>query len=300
MIPKADGSEAEADIALKKKKRKTTDRKLLSFEDDDPDSAEDAPTASCSAKQSGTETIPGGPLKVKRKFKPNPNANVAAPKALTKASLAAEAAERERLRAEFVQVQHQVRNSEIAIPFVFYDGSNLPGGAVRVKKGEHIWLFLERCRKLGAGMGVGGEASLDAGGSKQRADGKKSWARIGLDDLMLVRGDTIIPHHYEFYYFIANKIANPSRPEVLLFDYSGTAILNGEREEQSLLRSRKDEKVEGHDDDPAYTKVVDRRWYEKNKHIYPASLWREYRTGREHEELLNSRRDAQGNTFFFS
>lgn len=70
--------------------------------------------------------------------------------------------------------------------------------------------------------------------------------------------------------------------------------------EQSLLRTPKEEKVEGEDDDASYTKVVDRRWYEKNKHIYPASLWREYKTGKEYEELLKGRRDAQGNTFFFA
>lgn len=131
---------------------------------------------------------------VKRKFKRNPNTGLPAPKAMTKASLAAEAAERERLRLEFIKTQEKVRDAEIAIPFVFYDGSSLPGGVVRVKKGEHIWLFLERCRKLGAEIGVSSEGSIEGGGSKQRAEGKKSWARIGVDDLMLIRGDIIVPH----------------------------------------------------------------------------------------------------------
>jgi len=252
-------------------------------------------------KQPVTEGVDGERPETKHQIKPNPNAlNLPAPKALTKASLAVEAAERERLRAEFVQGQEQVRNSEIAIPFVFYDGSNIPGGTLKVKKGEHIWLFLERCRKLGAEMGVSSEGSVEGGGSKQRVEGKKSWARIGVDDLLLVRGDTIIPHHYEFYYFIANKVRDPSRPERLLFDYSGTLLLKGNKEEQPLLRKTKEEKIEGHDDDPTFTKVVDRRWYEKNKHIYPASLWREYKTGEEHGESPKGRRDAQGNSFFFS
>lgn len=131
---------------------------------------------------------------VKPKFKRNPNTGLPAPKALTKASLAAEAAERDRLRFEFVKTQEQVRDAEIAIPFVFYNGSSLPGGIVRVKKGEHIWLFLERCRKLGAEIGVSSEGSVEGGGSKQRVEGKKSWARIGVDDLMLIRGDIIVPH----------------------------------------------------------------------------------------------------------
>lgn len=130
----------------------------------------------------------------KRKFKRNPNTGLPAPKAMTKASLAAEAVERDRLRLEFIKTQEKVRNAEIAIPFVFYDGSSLPGGIVKVKKGEQIWLFLERCRKLGAEIGVSSEGSIEGGGSKQRVEGKKSWARIGVDDLMLIRGEVIVPH----------------------------------------------------------------------------------------------------------
>jgi hypothetical protein len=37
-----------------------------------------------------------------------------------------------------------------------------------------------------------------------------------------------------------------------------------------------DEELEGFGEDPAITKVVDRRWYERNKHIFPASTWTEY------------------------
>lgn len=233
------------------------------------------------------------------KLKANPNGNLPAPKALTKATLAAEAAERERLRVEFLKIQEQVRDSDIAIPFVFYDGSNVPGGTVKMKKGEHIWLFLEKCRKVGAELGVSSEGSVEGGGTKQRVEGKKSWARIGVDDLMMVRGDIIIPHHYEFYYFIANKVVDPSQPSRLLFSYTGTDA--SERNEQkSLLHVPKDRKVEGHDDDPALTKIVDRRWYEKNKHIYPASLWREYRDGSEKSSTKDGKRDALGNSFFFS
>jgi protein FAM50 len=59
--------------------------------------------------------------------------------------------------------------------------------------------------------------------------------------------------------------------------------------------------LEGEDADPSLTKVVDRRWYEKNKHIFPASLWKEYEAGKGFEEkLAQSRRDAEGNAFFFS
>ncbi len=71
----------------------------------------------------------------------------------------------------------------------------------------------------------------------------------------------------------------------------------------ALLRipGQKKEALEGHDDDPTLTKVVDRRWFEKNKHIYPASVWKEFKAGKEFEEITKGgRRDAQGNAFFFS
>lgn len=61
-----------------------------------------------------------------------------------------------------------------------------------------------------------------------------------------------------------------------------------------------DEQLEGADKDPMLTKVVDRRWYERNKHIFPASLWHEYEPGEEFEKKMStSKRDGEGNTFFF-
>lgn len=196
LTPKTDGSDADTDLGFKKKKRKTTGRKLLSFNDDEESEQGASLKTPCSdtiSKKPQTNDQDLG-SKIGRKFKSNPNAGGPPPKAMTKASLAADAAERDRLRSEFIKNQEQVRNAEIAIPFVFYDGSSLPGGIVKVKKGEHIWLFLERCRKLGAEIGVSSEGSVEGGGSKQRVEGKKSWARIGVDDLMLIRGDIIVPH----------------------------------------------------------------------------------------------------------
>lgn len=59
-----------------------------------------------------------------------------------------------------------------------------------------------------------------------------------------------------------------------------------------------DEELEGYHDNPAVTKVVDRRWYEKNKHIFPASVWEEYNPDKTFTKA--ERKDAEGNTFFFS
>jgi protein FAM50 len=59
-----------------------------------------------------------------------------------------------------------------------------------------------------------------------------------------------------------------------------------------------DSTLEGTDDDPTNTKVVDRRWYERNKHIFPASVWQEFDPEKDYQNEV--KRDAGGNAFFFS
>lgn len=56
--------------------------------------------------------------------------------------------------------------------------------------------------------------------------------------------------------------------------------------------------LEGVDDDPTFTKVVDRRWYERNKHIFPASVWQEFDPDKDYQNAV--KRDVGGNAFFFS
>ena len=106
-----------------------------------------------------------------------------APKSMSKSALLREAQMKEQLRKEFLVMQEAVKATEFLIPFVFHDGTNTSGGVCRMKKGDMVWLFLDRARKVGAEKGVGGSDKS-----------KKEWARVGVDDLMLVRGDLIIPH----------------------------------------------------------------------------------------------------------
>lgn len=118
---------------------------------------------------------------IKKKLGPNTSVSFV-PKAMTKSALLREAQTREQLRKEFLAMQEAVKATEIVIPFVFYDGTNIPGGRCRIKKGDHVWFFLDKARKVGAEMGVGGDKS------------RREWARVGVDDLMLVKGEIIIPH----------------------------------------------------------------------------------------------------------
>lgn len=188
---------ANEDGGLQKKKAKKTKKALVSFGDDEEaDEGGAAPVVRPNKKNKASQddgddgasvdTASDGKAGSKNPAKIAANASVGVvPRAFTKAALRREAAEREALRKEFLALQEAVKNAEIAIPFVFYDGSNTPGGIVRVRKGEFVWVFLDNCRKVGAELQVGGEKSTNM---------RKEWARIGVDDLLLVRGTMIIPH----------------------------------------------------------------------------------------------------------
>ncbi|KAK9238862.1 XAP5, circadian clock regulator-domain-containing protein [Lipomyces kononenkoae] len=149
--------------------------------------------------------------------------------------------EQEDLENEFLRRQEQVREEKVDLQFCYFDGTYIPG-KVTVKKGDQIWVMLDRTRK-----------------------GKKEFHRGTVDDIMFVKDNIIIPHHYDFHYFIVNKVKTKAG---LLFDF------------------------EHPDEDIKRTKVVHRNWYEKNKHIFPASIWREFDPEVDYTTLVL--RDSQG------
>jgi protein FAM50 len=304
-----------------KKKRKAVKKGKLSFgvDDDDEDNARSQSgtpllsrgnTPGLASGSADLSDVDSDTSTFKRKLGPNSRLGFV-PKAKTKNALLKEAQTREQLRKEFLAMQTAVKATEMVLPFVFYDGTNIPGGKCRLKKGDQIWLFLDRARKLGAELGVGGSGT--AGETKARG----GWARVSVDDLMLVRHDVILPHHYDFYQFMLNKTrvyegqrlfehsAEPTAasPNTSLADESvDLALYDPMAKQQSSKTSTgthiPDEELEGFDDDPIATKVVDRRWYERNKHIYPASLWEDFDPGKDYTGA--TKKDGQGNAFFFS
>ncbi|KAF2866828.1 XAP5, circadian clock regulator-domain-containing protein [Massariosphaeria phaeospora] len=289
-----------------KKKRLMTAKGKLSFADDDEhdDASNDFPSGtrprgSTPADSAGTFEPEG--RAVKKKLAANTGIGLK-PRVMTKSALQREAQQAEIARQDFVGMRDAVKATEVVVPFVFYDGTNTPGGRCRVKKGDHIWLVLDKARKVGAELGVGGDK------------GRRDWARVSVDDLMLVRDEVIVPHHYELYHFLFNKVVAFNGP---LFDYSAqttkaTPIATDaasadvtnhnplDRPDKNRDRSSAapDAELEGFGDDASITKVVDRRWYERNKHIFPASVWVEYSPGKEISKM--QRKDTEGNSFFFS
>lgn len=176
-----------------KKKKKATKVGGLSFGNDEDDDA----SVSTSSTQISRATTPGDRttttnpslpadgedvMPIKKRLTANSAVGIA-PKSMTKSALMRETQMKEELRKEFLVMQEAVKATEFIVPFVFYDGKNIPGGTCRMKKGDMIWLFLDRARKVGAEKGVGGSEKS-----------RKEWARVGVDDLMMVRGDLIIPH----------------------------------------------------------------------------------------------------------
>ena len=75
---------------------------------------------------------------------------------------------------------------------------------------------------------------------------------------MYVKEDIILPHSVTFYELIVNKARGKSGP-LFQFDVSEHAVMAFDPRLQSQ--------------DTHAGKVVDRHWYSKNKHIFPASRW---------------------------
>jgi protein FAM50 len=120
--------------------------------------------------------------------------------------------------------------------------------------------------------------------------------------------------HYDFHFFVMNKSTGPGGRR--LFDYSSDAprVVDATKAQpdasESVPLSTAESRaaaakpladintLEGASEDPTLTKVVDRRWYEKNKHIYPASTWQEFDPEKDYATEI--RKDTGGNTYFFS
>ncbi|KAH8378533.1 hypothetical protein KR200_007250 [Drosophila serrata] len=73
--------------------------------------------------------------------------------------------------------------------------------------------------------------------------------------------DLILPHHYSFYEFIVTKARGKSGP-LIQFDV---------HHDVRMISDASVEKEESH-----AGKVIRRSWYQRNKHIFPASRWEQY------------------------
>ena len=146
--------------------------------------------------------------------------------------------EEQRIRSELElkwhQEQESIKNDRIVITYSYWDGSG-HRKQVECRKGDTIRQFLELCR--------------------QQAPELRG---VNVDNLMYVKEDLIIPTHYTFYDFIINKTRGKSGP---LFSF----------DVRDDVRLVSDARVETEDSHAG--KVMERAWYERHKHMFPANRW---------------------------
>ncbi|KAH9998099.1 XAP5, circadian clock regulator-domain-containing protein [Russula compacta] len=212
----------------KVKKRKKSAKATLSFALDDEgtgaDSTSGSPTPNASANP---ENRPQ-----RKKFRKNPAVDTSFLPDREREE--AERREREELRQEWLRRQEEMKNEEVEITYSYWDGSGHRKSVV-CKKSDEIATFLEKCRHQFPEL-----------------------RGVNVDNLMYIKEDLIIPHHYTFYDFIINKARGKSGP---LFNFDV-------HDDVRLLADATKEKDESH-----AGKVVERSWYQRNKHIFPASRW---------------------------
>lgn len=93
-------------------------------------------------------------------------------------------------------------------------------------------------------------------------------SNVSSDALLYVKEDLIIPQDISFYDLIATRARGKSGP---LFNFD---VHDDVRLGAVDARIEKDESHPG--------KVVERRWYDRNKHIFPASRWEIYDPAKEY------------------
>ncbi|EGF81292.1 hypothetical protein BATDEDRAFT_24147 [Batrachochytrium dendrobatidis JAM81] len=166
--------------------------------------------------------------------KPKKNPNVDTSFLPDKERKAQEMLERNKLEKEWHDQQEIIKNDRIIVTYSFWDGSG-HRKQVECKKGDSIRQFLEKCRV--------------------------QWPQlrsVNVDNLIYVKEDLLIPSHYSFYDFIINKSRGKSGP---LFNFDV-------RDDVRLVNDAHIETEDSH-----AGKVMERSWYENNKHIFPASRW---------------------------
>jgi protein FAM50 len=147
--------------------------------------------------------------------------------------------ERKLLEKEWKEQQETVKKEKLEIVYSYWDGSG-HRRTVECFKGDTIGDFLENVRQ-------------------DLAKEFRELTAISADALVYVKEDLMIPQDLTFYDLIVTKARGKSGP---LFHFD---VHDDIRVGPLDSRIEKDESHPG--------KVVERRWYDRNKHIFPASRW---------------------------
>ena len=238
LVALKDNKVKEKEMKKIKEKEKTKAKqkakiKALSFNPDDEEEEEDEETGK--SEQSSKKAAEEEERRKKR-FGMNPEVNTAFLPDRDRDEQENEM--REKLRVQWEENQKKVKEEEVEITYSYWDGSGHRKSII-MKKGNSIYQFL--CKVL----------------EKIRSEFPELKTVTG-DQLMYVKEDLIIPQTNTFYDFIVSRARGKTGP---LFNFDV-------KEDIRLLHDATVEKEESH-----AGKVVLRSYYDRNKHIFPASRW---------------------------
>mmetsp|Transcript_17134 Transcript_17134/g.27010 ORF Transcript_17134/g.27010 Transcript_17134/m.27010 type:complete len:343 (-) Transcript_17134:508-1536(-) len=151
------------------------------------------------------------------------------------------------LKREWEAEQDRIKSEMLEVTYSYWDGSG-HRRVVQVSKGTTIGKFLDLCHK---------DISQDF----------PELRGVSGDNLVYIKEDLIIPHNFSFYDLIATKARGKSGP-LFHFDVH-----------DDLRLGPVDTRIEKDESHPG--KVLQRSWYERNKHIFPASRWEVWEPGKD-------------------
>jgi len=166
---------------------------------------------------------------------------------------------REKLRQEWVEKQQKLKDEEVDLVYSYWDGSG-HRRSVRVKKRMTIQMFLTKALE-----------------SLRRENVFNELKPVSVDQLIFVKDDVIIPHHYSFYDFIVTRARGRTG---LLFTFTESLKPNAAVEVSTTTATTTVPEAPvaiSNDAQISHAgKVCLRAWYERNKHIFPACRWEPY------------------------
>ncbi|EDL43928.1 XAP-5 DNA binding protein, putative [Plasmodium vivax] len=146
------------------------------------------------------------------------------------------------LRELYFKLENEQKEKTIEITYSYYDGSG-HRRKISVKQKTTIGQFINKC-----------------------VDNLKNefihLRSASCETLMFVKEDIILPNYLTFYELIKNKAQGKTGP---LFAFDAVENLSGVTD----IRREKTDTHAG--------KLVEKKWYERNKHIFPASKWEIYK-----------------------
>ena len=155
--------------------------------------------------------------------------------------------EKQKLIEQFMEEQKQIQNEVCEITFAYSEYPNAKR-TVRIKKDTDIGSIISKCQAI---------LEKDF----------KSLENMQSEALMFTKENIVLPKESTIYDAIVDKVKGASGD--LLFDFV--------KRQEKVSKGEEPEKMTEIDvDKGAVARITERKKYEKNKHLFPYRLWKEY------------------------